>query len=142
MVLTSAPPRPQRKAKLLRTITEDSDRAEWERVDRLLQTHVAPAAVLPQYAPSARLHERKNSAHDMMHVALQLDYLRHGSKGKARAQPMWTETSWSNVGEFKERLDKMYGGGDITRGQGRAPKNVSMEARPPHRDAGTSGMAY
>ncbi|KAH9894104.1 hypothetical protein C8Q73DRAFT_694530 [Cubamyces lactineus] len=118
---TSALPRPQRKAKLLRPITEDSDRTEWERVDRLLQTHVAPAVVLPQYAPSARLHEPKNGAHGMMHVALQL---RQGVKGKARAKPMWTEPSWSNVGEFKERLDRMFGRGDITGGQGRAPKNA------------------
>ncbi|KAI0662888.1 hypothetical protein C8Q70DRAFT_954348 [Cubamyces menziesii] len=119
---TSALLRPQRKAKLLRAITEDSDRVEWERVDRLLQTHVAPAVVLPQYAPSARLHRHKDSLNGLMHVAL--DDLRHGSKGKARAQPMWTEPSWSNVGEFKERMDRMFGRGDITRGRGRAPKNA------------------
>ena len=45
-----------------------------------------------------------------------------GSKGKGRAQSGWTAPRWSNVGEFKARLDGMYGHGDIDRGLGRGPK--------------------
>ncbi|CDO74168.1 hypothetical protein BN946_scf185043.g219 [Trametes cinnabarina] len=116
-----APTRSLRKARLRAPITEDSDMAEWERVDHLLETHVAPAMVLPKYTQSSSLRGRGG----LWHIRLQLDDFRQRSKGKGRAEPTWTETCWSNVGEFKERLDRMFGPGDIARGQGKAPEIVS-----------------
>ena len=56
----------------------------------------------------------------------QLAELEKGSKGKARAVSGRTAPRWSNVGEFKARLDAMYGPGDINRGLGRGLKNVSV----------------
>ncbi|KAI9063472.1 hypothetical protein FKP32DRAFT_1592550 [Trametes sanguinea] len=132
----SAPMRPQRKAKLRAPITEDSDATEWERVDRLLETHVAPALVLSKFAQSSSLHGRKDGVQGL-HVRLQLDDFRRGSKGKGRVQPMWTEACWSNVGAFKERLDRMFGPGDIARGQGKTPKNAGIQDA--HNDAYTAG---
>ncbi|OSD01765.1 hypothetical protein PYCCODRAFT_1436054 [Trametes coccinea BRFM310] len=126
MVSAGAPMRPQRKAKLRAPITEDSDMTEWERVDRLLETHVAPALVLLRYAQSSCLHGRKDGIQGLRHV-LQLDDFRQVSRGKGRAQPMWTEACWSNVGEFKERLDRMFGPGHFARGQCKPPKNAGRQ---------------
>ncbi|KAI0637667.1 hypothetical protein C8Q77DRAFT_380481 [Trametes polyzona] len=122
--------RPQRKTRALPPITEDSDIKEWKRVDDLLGTHVAPAAVLPKYAQAGR-------AKSMVHVPLQLSQFRKGSKGKQRAEPTLSETRWSNVGEFMERLERMFGPGEITRGMGRAPKNALR--RPVREYAGETG---
>lgn len=124
----SAPERPHRKAKLLPPITEDSDMTEWKRVDDQLETHVAPSLVLPRYAQARALQQQEGGAQRPVHVPLQRDHFQRRSKGKQRAQPVWTETRWSNVGEFKVRLDTMFGPGEITRGMGRAPKNVSRVA--------------
>lgn len=124
----SAPERPHRKAKLLPPITEDSDMTEWKRVDDQLETHVAPSLVLPRYAQARALQQQEGGAQRPVHVPLQRDHFQRRSKGKQRAQPVWTETRWSNVGEFKARLDTMFGPGEITRGMGRAPKNVSRVA--------------
>ncbi|KAI0772534.1 hypothetical protein BD413DRAFT_546342 [Trametes elegans] len=116
-----APARPQRTRRPYPPIAEDSDVGDWERVDKMLGTHVAPAVVLPAYAPLRRV---QGGDQGPLHVPLQRDDFWRGSKGKGRAQRGWTETRWSNVGEFKERLDTMFGPGDIIRGHSRAPKNA------------------
>lgn len=101
---------------------------EWKRVDDQLETHVAPSLVLPRYAQARALQQQGGGAQRPVHVPLQRDHFQRRSKGKQRARPVWTETRWSNVGEFKARLDTMFGPGEITRGMGRAPKNVSRVA--------------
>ncbi|KAI0829301.1 hypothetical protein BC628DRAFT_1120505 [Trametes gibbosa] len=114
--------------KLLPPITEDSDMTEWKRVDKLLNTHVAPSMILSKYAPTHSLHGRRGSTQGRVHVLLRHNDFTRGSKGKHRAQQVWPETQWSNVGEFKERLDGMFGPGNITRGMSGAPKNIPKRA--------------
>ncbi|KAI8984964.1 hypothetical protein BD414DRAFT_489856 [Trametes punicea] len=122
---TAIPARQPRRVKPRSPMTEDSGMLEWKRIDRLLETHVAPALILSNYAQSSSRQQRKELTLGLRHVLLQSDDFRQRSKGKRRAQPMWTEAQWSNVGEFKERLDRIFGPGNITRGQSRAPRNVS-----------------
>ncbi|KAI0676731.1 hypothetical protein C8Q78DRAFT_999148 [Trametes maxima] len=117
----SAPSRPYRQLKAPPLITEESDVREWRRIDKLLNTHVAPSRILPKYARSLLLPQQEGRT--QARTLLRVDDFTHRSKGKGRAGYTLTTPRWSNVGEFKERLDAMFGPGDITRGHGRAPKN-------------------
>ena len=104
-------------------ISESSDPAQWKQADDALQTHVSPVRVLPQFAQSPR-----SDPGEALRLQVALRHLVIGkeSKGKGRAQPGWTVPRWSNVAELKERLDKFYGPGDINRGLGKGPRNVSF----------------
>ncbi len=109
-------------------ITNSSSIEDWMLVDAALCTQVASARILPTQFPAPWEREgvvvRQTGG---THIALtQFTGLEKGSKGKERARSGWTTPRWSNVGEFKARLDTMYGPGDINRGLGRGPKNVSV----------------
>ncbi|KAI0643661.1 hypothetical protein C8Q79DRAFT_146798 [Trametes meyenii] len=101
--------RPRRQPKRPPPITEESGMREWRRVDELLNTHVAPSCVLPKYARSLSLPQKGGGA--QARVSLRVDDFRQRSKGKGRAGYARTTPHWSNVGEFKERLDAMFGPG-------------------------------
>ena len=108
-------------------ITDTSSLAEWQTVDDALETCVAPVRLLAEYAPSP-----EGQAHSDVywgttgHVLMNDARFMRAAKGKARAQSGWTAPRWSNVGEFKTRLDAWYGPGEINRGLGSGPKaNVS-----------------
>ncbi|KAI0773738.1 hypothetical protein C8Q74DRAFT_1266343 [Fomes fomentarius] len=110
-----------RPPKPLPSSSDDWSTAEWDHVDEALQTHVSPVRVQNAQSP-------KDDAVDetRLHVALRhLAFDKKESKGKERAQLGWTVPRWSKVAEFKERLDAYYGPGDINRGLGRGPLNVS-----------------
>lgn len=117
----SVPTRHLRTPKPLPSISDDWSTVEWGHVDEALQTHVSPVRVQNAQSP-------ENDAVDgsLLHVALRhLAFDKKKSKGKERAQFGWTVPRWSKVAEFKERLDEFYGPGDINRGLGRGPLNVS-----------------
>ncbi|KAM5532644.1 hypothetical protein V8D89_013688 [Ganoderma adspersum] len=116
--------------KPLLPITESSSFEDWALVDDALRTQVASAHVLHRSTqfPAPWEPEGAMDAKQVLggaHIPLtQFADLEKGSKGKERARSGWTAPRWSNVGDFKARLDMMYGPGDINRGLGRGPKNI------------------
>ncbi|KAI0352734.1 hypothetical protein OH77DRAFT_1428151 [Trametes cingulata] len=115
-------------------MTRNWDVTGWVCVDDLLETHVAPALVLSRYAQSRSRFpgEQDGKAQRSLHVPIALHDIRQRCTGKQRAQPVRTEAHWSNVGEFKQRLDELFGPGDIARGTGKGPKNAKSD---PHHSA-------
>ncbi|RPD74587.1 hypothetical protein L226DRAFT_78329 [Lentinus tigrinus ALCF2SS1-7] len=101
----------------------DANFVEGKEVDDALDTHVSAIRILPQYAQSP-----KGNKSDIIRLHVALRALQHGGvdKGKRRAHSPWTVPRWSKAGEFKERLDSFYGPGDINRGLGKGPVNVSV----------------
>ena len=104
-------------------IMDDMSTVEGKLVDDALDTHVSTIRVLPQYA-----HSHHSATGDVigLHVALRAYATIGVDKGKRRAHSPWTVMRWSKAGEFKERLDSFYGPGDINRGLGKGPANVSI----------------
>ena len=129
-----------RPRKPLLPITDGSSIEDWALVDDALHTQVASVHVLQRSAqfpapwePESAMDAKRAGG---AHISLtQFADLEKGSKGKERARSGWTAPRWSNVGDFKARLDTMYGPGDINRGLGRGPKSVSVIPL----DAGTVG---
>ncbi|PIL36648.1 hypothetical protein GSI_00337 [Ganoderma sinense ZZ0214-1] len=117
--------------KPLPPITNSSGVEDWALVDDALGTQVASAhnlrvhrstQFLAPWEPESSIDAgRPGGAHFPL---TQFADLAKGSKGKERARSGWTAPRWSNVGDFKARLDAMYGPGDINRGLGRGPKNI------------------
>ncbi|KAI1785347.1 hypothetical protein LXA43DRAFT_1038648 [Ganoderma leucocontextum] len=109
-------------------LTDSSGIEDWALVDDALRTQVASAHILPSYAQLPAPWEPDGGMvgqGNRMHIPLtRFADLEKGSKGKERARSGWTAPRWSNVGEFKARLDTMYGPGDINRGLGRRPNNI------------------
>ncbi len=116
------PPRHARSKKQ-RLITDAANLAEGTLLDDALDTHVSTIRVLPQYAQS-----RKGDGNDVVRLHVALRSFQSGSvdKGKRRAHSPWSIPRWSKAGEFKERLDGFYGPGDVNRGLGKRPANVSV----------------
>lgn len=119
-----------RLQKPLPPITNSSSIEDWTSVDDALRTQTASCHILHTSAQFTAPWEPEGAvlgrAGGVCIPLTQFANLEKESKGKARAVSGRTAPRWSNVGEFKSRLDAMYGPGDINRGLGRGPKNVSV----------------
>ncbi|TBU27670.1 hypothetical protein BD311DRAFT_759803 [Dichomitus squalens] len=93
-----------------------SSTTDWALVDSALQTRIATAHILSSYArspPGCKPDGMSLRDEGWAHVPV----ARLADLGKGKR-------AGANVGEFKARLDMMYGHGDINRGLGRGPRNV------------------
>ena len=95
-------------------------------LDDCLQTQVARAEIIPAYSAPGRSEQTEaRYRHHLRHVFRDA---RSASKKRAVDLPLGDSVPrWSRTSQFKERLDALFGPGDIDRGIGPEPVAVSSD---------------
>ncbi|KAL6306803.1 hypothetical protein BKA93DRAFT_823981 [Sparassis latifolia] len=92
----------------------------WHIVDEGLESTVAPGVVLQRYAQHPGPERETQLRHTLDEPGV--------NKGKAREWSAYTHPRWSRIANFKEKLDSLFGPGDITRAVGKQPRPARRDA--------------